>query len=209
MLNMQEHIHDAEQHIHDAEQHIHDAEQHIHDVSNIIGFNLVYSINLVFNGELSIRRISSVVYFRSCALALFVSGSSPVTCFSFMLFFFFLTHEYFFFLIFLYFFSILKGLFSLTGTVATSPNLAKARARRASKAERLSVCAMLLFSSVMYMLFSVVYMLFSVVYMLLHIVQSLTLYGIRTINAYRLFECRIYQQGINLQCIFIKYISKG
>ena len=35
------------------------------------------------------------------------------------------------------------------------------------------------------MLFSVVYMLFSVVYMLLHIVQSLTLYGIRTISAYR------------------------
>ena len=39
-----------------------------------------------------------------------------------------------FFLIFLYFSSILKGLFSLTGTVSTSPNLAKARARRASKA---------------------------------------------------------------------------
>ena len=82
-------------------------------------------------------------------------------------------------LIFLYFFSILKGLFSLTGIVSTSPNLAKARARRASKAEPLSVCAMLLFSSVMYMLFSVVYML-------LHIVQSLTLYGIRTISAYQI-----------------------
>ena len=87
-------------------------------------------------------------------------------------------------LFFLYFFSILKGLFSLTGTVSTSPNLAKARARRASKTEPPSVCAMLLFSSVIYMLFSVVYMLFSVVYMLLHIVQSLTLYGIRTISAY-------------------------
>ena len=97
----------------------------------------------------------------------------------FYAFFLFLTHDYFFFLIFLYFFSILKGLFSLTGTVSTSPNLAKARARRASKAEPLSVCAMLLFSSVMYMLFSVVYML-------LHIVQSLTLYGIRTITAYPL-----------------------
>ena len=103
----------------------------------------------------------------------------------FYAFFFLLNTRILFFLIFLYFFSILKGLFSLTGTVSTSPNLAKARARRASKAEPHSVCAMLLFSSVMYMLFSVVYMLFSVVYMLLHIVQSLTLYGRRTICAYR------------------------
>ena len=83
----------------------------------------------------------------------------------FYAFFFFLTHEYFFSYI-LIFFSILKGLISLTGTVSTSPNLAEARARTASKAEPLSVCAMLLFSSVMYMLFSVVYML-------LHIVQYL------------------------------------
>ena len=45
--------------IHDAEQHIHDAEQHIHDVLNIIGY--ISSINLVFKGKRSIRRISSVV----------------------------------------------------------------------------------------------------------------------------------------------------
>ena len=168
-----------QEHIHDAEQHIHDTEEHIHDVSNMIGY--ISSINLIFNGELSIAALAQ--WFRSCALALFVSGSSPVTCFSFMLF--FLNTRILFFLIFLYFFTILKGLFSLTGTVSTSPNLAKARARRASKAKPLFVCAMLLFSSVMYMLFSVVYMLFSVVYMLLHIVQSLTLYGIRTISAYQ------------------------
>ena len=42
-----------------VQEHIHDAEEHIHDVSNIIGY--ISSINLVFNGELSIRRISSVV----------------------------------------------------------------------------------------------------------------------------------------------------
>ena len=89
----------------------------------------------------------------------------------FYAFFFLLNTRILFFLIFLYFFSILKGLFSLTGTVSTSPNLAKARARRASKAEPLSVCAMLLFPSVMYML--------------LHIEQSLTFYGIRTISAYQ------------------------
>ena len=57
----------------------------------------------------------------------------------FYAFFFFLTQDTFF-LIFLHFCSILKGLFSLTGTVSTSPNLAKARARRASKAEFLSAC---------------------------------------------------------------------
>ena len=172
------------------QEHIHDAEQHIHDVSNIIGY--ISSINLVFNGNFRFAALAQ--WFRSCALALFVSGSSPVTCFSFMLFFLFNT-RILFFLIFLYFFSILKGLFSLTGTVSTSPNLAKARARRASKAEPLSVCAMLLFSSVMYLLFSVVYMLFSVVYMLLHIVQSLTLYGIRTISAYPKFA--ISKNGIH------------
>ena len=48
-----------QEHIHDAEQHIHDAEDHIHDMSNIIGY--ISSINLVFNGELSICRISSVI----------------------------------------------------------------------------------------------------------------------------------------------------
>ena len=48
-----------QEHIHDAEEHIHNAEEHIHDVSNIIGYTS--SINLVFNGNLSIRRISSVV----------------------------------------------------------------------------------------------------------------------------------------------------
>ena len=48
-----------QEHVHDAEQHIHDAEEHIHDVSNIIGY--ISSINLVFNGELSICRTSSVV----------------------------------------------------------------------------------------------------------------------------------------------------
>ena len=48
-----------QEHIHDAEQHTHDAEEHIHDVSNIIGY--ISSINLVFNGKLSIGRISSVV----------------------------------------------------------------------------------------------------------------------------------------------------
>ena len=41
------------------QEHIHDAEKHIHDVSNIIGY--ISTINLVFNGKLSIRRISSVV----------------------------------------------------------------------------------------------------------------------------------------------------
>ena len=41
------------------QEHIHDAEQHIHDVSNTIGY--ISSINLVFNSELLIRRISSVV----------------------------------------------------------------------------------------------------------------------------------------------------
>ena len=48
-----------QEHIHDAEEHIHDAEDHIHDVSNTIGY--ISSINFVFNGKLSIRRISSVV----------------------------------------------------------------------------------------------------------------------------------------------------
>ena len=48
-----------QEHIHDAEEHIHDAEEHIHDVSNIIGY--ISSINLVFKGKFSIRRISSVV----------------------------------------------------------------------------------------------------------------------------------------------------
>ena len=41
------------------QEHIHDAEEHTHDVSNIIGY--IRSINLVSNGELSIRRISSVM----------------------------------------------------------------------------------------------------------------------------------------------------
>ena len=41
------------------QEHIHDAEEHIHDVSNIIGY--ISSRNLVFNGKLSIRRLSSVV----------------------------------------------------------------------------------------------------------------------------------------------------
>ena len=48
-----------QEHIRDAEEHIHDVEEHMHDVSNIIGY--ITSINLVFNGKLSIRRISSVV----------------------------------------------------------------------------------------------------------------------------------------------------
>ena len=55
------------------QEHIHDAEEHIHDVSNIIGY--ISSINLVFNGKLSIRALPQ--WSRSCALGLFVSGSSP------------------------------------------------------------------------------------------------------------------------------------
>ena len=48
-----------QEHIHDAEEHIDDAEEHIDDVSNIVGY--MSSINLVFNGKLSIRGINSVV----------------------------------------------------------------------------------------------------------------------------------------------------
>ena len=48
-----------QENIHDAEEHIHDAEEHIHDVSNKISH--ISSINLVFNGKLSIRRIRSIV----------------------------------------------------------------------------------------------------------------------------------------------------
>ena len=47
------------------------------------------------------------------------------------------------------------------------------------------------------MLFSVVYLLFSVVYMLLYIVQSLTLYGIRTISAYHFHASYVDFKGID------------
>ena len=83
-----------QEHIHDAEEHIHDAEEQIHDVSNIIGY--ISSINLVFNGELSIRRIRSVVWVVRFSPVCF--GFEPGYVLFFHAFFFFLTHEYFLFL---------------------------------------------------------------------------------------------------------------
>ena len=92
-----------QEHIHDAEQHIHDAEEHIHDVSNIIGY--ISSINLVFNGKLSIRRISSVVQVVRFSPVCFGFEPGYVLFFyAFFLCFFFLNTRILFFLIFSYFF---------------------------------------------------------------------------------------------------------
>ena len=104
-------------------------------------------------------------WFRSCAVALFVRVRARLRAFL-SCFFFLLNTRILFFLIFLYFFSILKGLFSLTGTVSTSPNLAKARARRASKAEPLCMRHVVIFERYVYALQRRVYALQRRVYAL-------------------------------------------